>query len=151
MLDDQFKQQERQKDRDNQAEVLRRLCSFKGPSWSFEQTRTGSIFDAFIFNLGEKRAITEVKCRTCTFAAYLDAGYRIDTRKIEHLLRDGRMHGVPAVLAVRWKCGTHGYVNLTDATDNGRRSFPSQLVKRHDRDELPDMQSDIPMNLFVKF
>lgn len=149
MLDDQFKQQERLKDRVNQAEVLRRLCAFKGPLWAFEQTNTGSVFDAFVLHRGERAALVEVKCRTCTFAAFESEGYRIDRHKLQNLVRSGTTYNVPAILAVRWKCGTHGYINLSMASM--WESFPSKLVKRGDRDELADLQSDIPMKLFTKF
>lgn len=148
MLDDQFKQQERPQDRDNQADVLRRLCAFKGPSYSFEQTVTGSAFDGFIFDGIEPAALVEVKCRTCTFAAFAKEGYRIDKSKIKKLLRCGGVRGVPPVLAVRWKCGVYGYVNLNMLSVD---ALPSNLVKRGDRDELPDMQVDIPMSAFTIF
>lgn len=150
-LDDQNKEQETPKNRIDQAEVLTRLCTFRGPSWSFIQTTKGSVFDAFLSNEGQRVEIAEVKCRTCTFAAFEKEGYRIDKKKITSNVLTGKRYGLPSILVVRWKCGTHGFVNLSALVDDKPYPFPSQVIKRGDRNELADLQSDIPMHLFTKF
>jgi hypothetical protein len=146
-MDDQHKTQEREQDRLNQQGVLARYCAVKGDGWTFTQTNRGSAFDGHILYKGIRAELAEVKCRTCTFEAFEKDGYRIDTHKIKFLVDCGRTYRVPAVLLVRWKCGTHGAVNLSQSGT----AFPTKLVKRGDRNELPDLQSDIPMSLFTKF